>query len=342
VSALKKITYPKENVAFVIIDNPHPQYGHSVRYIQDHVMPFSGKELPQTILLPQEKNLGFAGGNNVGIKWAIDNGFNYVFLHNNDGFVASNCFEPIVDAMENDRTIGAAQSLMLMYPETDLINSSGNPFQFLGLGYCGNLRAPKNTIHLDPIIESAYASGGAIMLRADLLKQYGLWDEDYFMYHEDIEYSFRLRIAGYRTVAVRDSVFYHKYSFGRNKVKFYCIERNRIGLMLTFFKIPTLLVFAPMWIVFDLGLLVFSAKQGWLKEKLSSYAYWLTPFNWNMWLKKRKYAQSIRKIKDKDIIKHFTGKVVFAEKAVNNIVLEKIANPIMDFYFKIIKRVIIW
>ena len=66
VSALKKVSYPKDRLELVIVDNPHPQSGPSVRAIEEIVMPFSGAELPHVTLLPQKENLGFAGGNNVG------------------------------------------------------------------------------------------------------------------------------------------------------------------------------------------------------------------------------------------------------------------------------------
>ena len=342
VSALKKMTYPKDKVELVIVDNPHPQHGSSVRYLEEQVMSLSGNELPHITLLAQTENLGFAGGNNVGIKWALDNGFDYVYFHNNDGFVAANFLEPLLDVMEKDKTVGAVQSLLMLYPETDLLNSSGNSFQFLGIGFCNNLRKKLDEIKLEKVFETSYASGAAILMCADLLRQFGLWDHDFFLYHEDIEYCFRLKIAGYKIMVASDSVFYHKYSFSRNKEKFYYIERNRFGVMLMFFKWSTLLLFLPMGLVFEVGLLLFATKQGWLKEKLRSYSYWLQLSSWKLWLKKRAYVQSIRKISDKEMIKTFVGKVEFNEQSIKNPILDKIANPLMDGYWRIVKKLIVW
>ena len=56
VSSLQKLTYPKDAIEFIIVDNPHPQHGPSVKYLQDHVMPMSGKEIPHTTLLAQPEN----------------------------------------------------------------------------------------------------------------------------------------------------------------------------------------------------------------------------------------------------------------------------------------------
>jgi GT2 family glycosyltransferase len=342
VSALKKMTYPKDKVEFVVVDNPHPQLGSSIRYLEENIMSMSGNELPHITLLPQKENLGFSGGNNVGIQWALDNGFEYVYFHNNDGFVAANFLEPLIEVMEKDKTVGAVQSLLMLYPETDLLNSSGNSFHYLGLGFCNNLRVKKDNLKLEKVYETSYSSGAAVLMRSDLLRQYGLWDHDFFMYHEDIEYSFRLKIAGYKIMVSSDSLFYHKYSFGRNQVKFYYIERNRIGVMLMFFKWPTLLIFSPMALILEAGLILFAIKQGWIKEKLKAYSYWMKLSSWKLWLKKRAYIQSIRKITDKEMINTFVGKIEFNESTIKNPILDNIANPLMDFYWKIVKAIIVW
>lgn len=342
VSALRQITYPKDRLEFIIVDNPHPEYGSSVRYLNENVSPLSGKEIPKVTILSQEKNLGFAGGNNVGIQWALDNGFDYVYLHNNDGFVSANFLEPLIGAMEGDKTIGACQSLILLYPETDLINSSGNSFHYLGMGFCNNLREPKKILTGEKITETAYASGAAVLMRTDILKNHGLWDADFFLYHEDLEYSFRLRSLGYRIVTVMDSIFYHKYFFGRNQEKFYFIERNRLGLMFMFFKWPTLLLFLPMGILFEIGLLFFAWKSGWLKEKINVYKYWLKKESWELWRKKRENIQKNRIKKDRDLLAEAVGSIHFEEKSVNSPWLIYVGNPLMSWYWKLIQKIIIW
>jgi GT2 family glycosyltransferase len=293
VSSLKKITYPHDRVEFIIVDNPHPQFGPSVKYIEDTVLPLSQRgEIPHTTLLPQAENLGFGPGNNAGVVWAVEHGFDYVYFLNNDGFVAANCLEPIVEVMEKDKTIGAAQSLMLLHPETNLINSTGNAFHYLGFGFCNEYRVPINSLNLPPVKNVAYASGAALLVRCDLIKKYGAWDNDFFMYHEDLEWSFRLRVAGYKVVMVRDSVFYHKYQFSRSISKFYWMERNRYGTMLMFFSWKTLLLLAPMAIALEFGLILFAVRGGWWNERKKVYAYWFNPKNWQMWFKKRAYIQS--------------------------------------------------
>lgn len=342
-SALKKLTYPKDRLAFVVVDNPHPEYGSSVRYLEEKLLPLSGKEIPQVVLLPQKENLGFAGGNNAGIEWAIDNGYDYVYFHNNDGFMAANALEPLVKAMENDKTIGEAQSLLLMHPETNLINTAGNSFHYLGFGFCGNFRVSKDTLTFQqPAQNIGYASGAALLMRVDLLKRYGLWDKDYFLYHEDLEYTMRLRAVGYRPALAPDSIFYHKYSFGRNKQKYYYMERNRHALMLTYFKWPTLILFLPMELLLEVGLVFFAVKNGWIKEKLAVYKYWFNLKNWQLWLAKRKNIQATRTRGDRVLLRSATGAIIFDENSMRSPVLKYLGNPLMNLYWQVVKRVIFW
>ncbi len=341
-SSLKKLTYPKDKVEFVIVDNPHPEYGPSVRYIEDSVMPLSGKEIPHVTLLPQKTNLGFAGGNNAGVDWAVKNNFDYVYFHNNDGFMAANCLEPIVEAMEKDSTIGAAQSLMLLHPETDLINSTGNSFQYLGFGFCNQYRFKIKDIVLPALKEVSYASGAALMVSVDSIKKYGAWDNDFFLYHEDLEWSMRLRMLGKKIVLVRDSVFYHKYQFARSITKFYWMERNRYGTMLLFFRWPTLLLLAPMGLALELGLILFALKGGWFKERMKVYKYWLKKESWKLWLQKRKKTQALRTVTDRYLMSYAVSGIYFQDKSTDNPIVNYIGNPIMKLYYYIVVKGLIW
>lgn len=342
VSALEKLTYPKDRVEFVIVDNPHPQHGPSVRYIEENIMPKSGVTLPKVTLIANNENLGFAGGNNVGIKYALENDFDYVFLHNNDAFVSANFLEPLVEVMEKDKNIGAAQSLLLLHPETELINSAGNAAHYLGFGFCWGYRQKLNEANLPPVKEIAYASGAGILMRADLLKKYGLLDEDFFLYHEDFEYCYRLKAVGYKIVLVRDSRVFHKYQFSRSITKYFWMERNRYGILLEFFKWPTLFLIAPMLILLEVSLMLFALKGGWFGERLKVYKYWFDSENWRVWLRKRKKIQSIRKISDRELLKEAVSKVLFQEKEMENPLLLYVGNPVMAVYWWVVRKVMWW
>jgi len=341
-SALEKLTYQKDKVEFIIVDNPHPEFGASVRYINEQVMPKLGRTLPKVTLIASETNLGFAGGNNLGIKYALDNDFDYIFLHNDDAFVAANFLEPLIKAMESDKTIGAAQSLLMLHPETELINSAGNVMHYLGFGFCYNYRQKISELNLPPVKEISYASGAAILMRADLLRQFGALDEDFFLYHEDLEYCYRLKAAGYKIVLIRDSVVFHKYQFSRSITKYFWMERNRYGVLLEFFKWPTLVLIFPILAVMELALILFALKGGWFEERKKVYRYWSYSKNWKIWLAKRKRVQKMRKIGDRELTKNLVSAIEFQEREMDNPILKYIGNPLMKIYWQIVRLLMFW
>ncbi len=342
VEALKKLDYPKELIEFVIVDNPHPVHGPSVSYLNEHVMPLSNGSIPHTTLLAQTENLGFAGGMNKGVEWAIANNFDYVFFHNSDGSLASHSITALVEAMEADSTIGIAQSLVLLDPDKHLVNSSGNMFHYLGFGYCGDYRVNVNDLHYPNVRDVQYASGAAFMISTKLLKEIGGWDNDFFLYHEDLEFSLRAKIIKRRVVCVLDSVFYHKYEFSKSITKYFWMERNRYGVLLMFYKWPTLLLILPMLVTLELGLWVFALKGGWVSERMKILQYWLKPESWKLWLTKRKKTQAMRQIPDSALLANATGSILFQDASTESPLVTKIAIPVMEAYFKILKLIVKW
>ncbi len=377
-SALKSLTYPKELVEFVVVDAPHLEFGTSLKNLESKLLPLSGNELPHVTIIPLEKNFGFAKNNNTGIKWALEQGFEYVYLHNQDGFMEKDCLVKLVEAMEKDKTIGAAQSLIMLYPETELINSAGNAYHFLGFGYCDGYRRsllslPKGELERvcrplskrdsevdsrllagrptplrlplergeSPAIEIAYASGASLLLRADLLKLFGLLDEDFISYHEDLEYSLRLKSLDYKITLVPAAKFFHEYSFSRNKEKFYLMERNRFAVLLMYYNGLSLILILPAAIVMEIGLIFFALMSGWLREKFDAYHYWLDLAHIRLWLAKRKVVQNRRMVSDRKLLESATGVIKFEDAQFDNPILKYIANPLMEIYWWIIKFFII-
>ncbi len=341
-AALGKMTYPKDNVELVLVDNPHPEFGSAREFLEEKVMPLAGNCLPHTTLIVNEKNLGFAGGNNVGIKWAIENGFDYIFLLNNDAYPAPGFLEPLVGAMEADKKIGAAQSLLMLASDPTLINSAGNVMHYLGFGYCWGYRKTLAELNLPPVKEIGYASGACLLMRADLLKQYGGLDEDFFLYHEDLEYSYRLKSLGYKIVLARDSVVYHQYEFSRSVSKYFWMERNRYAVILMFYKWRTLFLLWPTKLVIEIGLILASIKGGWLAERLAVYRYWANLANWSVWLKKRRLIQSRRTVSDRVLLKDVVSEILFQDDSVKSPLLVYIGNPLMKLYWTIVKKLISW
>lgn len=340
--SLKSLTYPKDRVEFIVVDNPHPEKGNTKKGVETKLLPLSETELPRVVYLPQETNLGFAAGNNVGVKYALEHDFDYIYFHNDDGYLAAGALEPLVDACEKDKNIALAQSLIMLHPETDLINTSGNRFHFLGFGYSGDYRLPLKDLHLPQVSDIAYPSGCGLLVPTFTVKKYGAWDEDFFMYHEDTDWGLRVRFLGYRVVVVPESKFFHKYQFSRSIKKLYDIERNRYGVMLLYFRWPTLLCLFPLALFIELGLIAFAIRGGWIKERIKVYQYWANPKNWKTWLLKRKKIQLTRIVSDRTLLKTAVSGIHFQDASTDNFLVNYIANPIMKVYYYIVVRGLIW
>lgn len=342
VDALHKLTYPKEQVAFVVVDNPHPTHGSSMTYLTEHLLPLSGNDFPDVVLLPQDTNTGFALGNNIGAQWAAEHGYDYIYFHNNDGYLAPDAVQPLVDHLEDQEGVAMAQSMIMLHPETDLVNTSGNAYHYLGFGYGNDYRARLVDLAMREPQEITYASGAGLMVRADLYKKYGGWNERFWMYHEDIEWSFRMRSLGYSITVVPTSLFYHKYEFSRSIQKFYWMERNRVALMIMYFKVPTLLLLLPMALVLEVGLWIFAVRNGTSKARLQVLRYWCNPLHWIGWLTERRTIQKQRTVGDRVLLSYAVGGIRFQEKSMEHPLLLYVGNPIMELYFALVRRLVIW
>ncbi len=338
--AISAQTVAKDNLRLFIVYNPAPNCVSELPLVHSEVDKKKDK-LPVTVILPQEKNLGFSGGNNVGVQAALDSGCDYIFLHNADGYLAPSALAEMMYALQSDKNIGQVQALVRLYPETDLINSAGNRFHFLGIGYCAHFRQPANSVSLAPVSDIGYASGAATMLRADLLREFGFWREEFYMYHEDTEYSLRLKINGYRVALASRAEFFHEYVFSKNLKKFYWIERNRHALKYLFFRWPTLILTWPLELGYNLGLLVVSAIGGWLPELLRAYFYWLNPGNRRPWRAMRFHNLQTRKLSDRQLLAQCAITVDSAELVVP-LLIKFVANAVFKLYYYFLKLIIWW
>jgi len=316
-------------VAVIAVDN------HSTDGTADRLR----REFPEVGLIVNEKNLGFAGGNNVGMKAALDEGADYVFLLNHDTAVDPKFLTEAVRVAGADEQIGSVQSLLLLHPDRQLINSTGNAIHFLGFGYCQDYRRPVASWRHAGIKELAYASGAAVLYRADALRRVGLFDEELFLYHEDLDLGWRLRLAGYSNVLAPHSIVYHKYEFSRSIAKYYYMERNRYIVLLQDLRLWTLLVLAPWLILSEAALFLAAVRSGWWKQKLRVYGYFLHPRVWRRILRNRLAAARLRRVSDREIVRLFTPVIKFQD--VSGPFTRYVANPLMSLLWSVIRFLIV-
>jgi GT2 family glycosyltransferase len=198
IESVLKQTYTDLNL--IIVDNG--SHDDSCRIIEDYT-----KKDPRVRAIFREKNYGFTGGVNPGLELAIKEDVPFAALFNNDAIADKNWLERLVTFLEQQPTFGVA-TCKLLHTDGKTIDSTADIYTVWGLPYPRGRDEPagdqydKNTIIFG-------ASGGASMYRVEMLRQVGLFDQDFFAYYEDIDLSFRAQLAGWKVGYVPGSVVYH-------------------------------------------------------------------------------------------------------------------------------------
>jgi GT2 family glycosyltransferase len=268
------------------------------------------------------ENLGFAGGNNVAIKQALKYGYKYIALINPDTVLTKDTLAGLVNTISTNKNVGAVQSKILLH-KTRRINTFGNDLHYLGFSYCGNYNQPDKQIKTHEI---TIASGAAVIFRATALETVGLLDDDFFMYQEDADLSWRLWEAGYTVLVSESSTIFHKYNFSRNKNKFFYFERNRLLLLIKNYDVRTLVILSPAILITELLMIVYSMIGGWLPLKLKSYG---SIFKlWPETIKKRREIMATKTVRDS----------ILKREWVTDLVFEEVSNPLfvpLNLFFRL-------
>ncbi len=292
------------------------------------------KDYPNIKIIQNKENYGYAKACNIGIKHAFKNGkLKYIVCLNIDIILDKNWLEELIFVAENCHNTGSVQSKILLHSQPNKINTATNKLTFLGFGYCGDYL--KDSSEKTDIEELPYSSGASVLFSRTALENTGLFDEDYFLYHEDVDLGLRLQLMDYKNLLAPKSIIYHKYSFSK-KNKIYYLERNRLITLLKNYKSRTLVLIFFAFIINEIGLFFFLLYNGNLRQKFQSYLYIIK--NIRKILNKRKIIQKTRKVNDKEITKLFIGKIEFQE--LDNFFLKYLANPFFEIYWRIVKKLI--
>jgi GT2 family glycosyltransferase len=329
--SLSKITYPRENIKFFIADSG------STDGTVDFIKSLGWSNIDFTRL---DKNYGFTGGNNILMQKALDENFDDLVLLNVDTHVEPNFLDDLLKKANSRKSIGIVQSLLLHYEDPTKIQSVGNQLHYLGYGWSGGNWLKKENTDIEKLSKDlmVYASGAAVLYKADMLREIGLFDNNYFSYHEDSDISLRAQLTGWQVVLAPESIVYHAYDFptDKNKIRYFWNEKNRLYLVKKIYTKKTLFLISPMMFFMGCGQLIFSLKNGFFKEWLRSRTWILS--NSKKLRQARKDVQKTRKITDRELFKNITSVIEY--QSVSNPLLEKIANPIMKRYWQIIKKLI--
>lgn len=338
VEAVAKLDYPKDRLAFLMVPAGSPD--GIAEIIRRDVLPRSGKDLPEVVLLDDGQNRGFAGNNNLAIRYALEQNFDYVFLHNGDLKLAPDAMTEAVRVAELSPDVGSVQCLVRYWHEPEKVNVTAGVVHIAGYGFARDNGRQMREIDVKDGEDIAYASGAAVLYRTTALKKVGLLEEGFFMYHEDLELGMRLRFAGYRNVLAAKSFAYHDYKFSRNPKKFAWMELYRNVVVLAYYKPATLILFFPLLSAIEVGTWFMALRGGWIKAKLWAFGQWFRPSTWKLLWRMRRQVQRIRVIKDVDFLKLVVGKIEHQE--TSNVFMDKAINPAVDQAFQAGRKLIFW
>ena len=213
------LDYPSFHI--VVVDNCSDDNSESILKM----------EFPQLAVLQTGKNLGYAGGNNVGIRYALDKKADYIWLLNNDTVVDPKALTELVKAAESEPAAGMAGSKILFYSEPTLIHYAGGMVD-ADLGISEHIGIYQKDNHqFDALSETGYITGCSLLVKRSLIEAIGFMDEAYFLYFEESEWCLRAKKHGFRLLYVPGSLVYHKESASTRKVggaATYYMTRNRL------------------------------------------------------------------------------------------------------------------
>lgn len=219
-NSVRKITYP--NYEVIIVDNASKEDPSA--YLKKH--------FPEIVYIRSEKNLGFAGGNNLGIRKAKGT---YFMLLNNDTEVDPDFLQPLVKAMQSNSKIGMVGSKVRFFQFPNIIQFAGaTPMtKFTATSYfIGHNQEDKGQFEEQTL--TPFASGAAMMTSRSVCEKVGLMAEFFFLYYEELDWQERIRKAGYEIHYIPTSLVLHKesVSVGRNSpLQAYWKTRNRLLLI---------------------------------------------------------------------------------------------------------------
>ncbi|RZK39337.1 MAG: glycosyltransferase family 2 protein [Pedobacter sp.] len=177
-----------------------------------------------------EKNLGFAGGNNLGLKQAEGA---YIFLLNNDTEIIEGCVEAMIAEMEANSEIGLLSPLLLYFDQKDLVQYAGfTPINYLtGRNSCVGQFEKNVGQYNGQSYETGFCHGAAVMCRKNDLLKAGVMDESYFLYYEELDWCEKFKRIGKKIWFTGKTQVYHKESVSVGKaspIKIYFNTRNRM------------------------------------------------------------------------------------------------------------------
>jgi len=301
IESLTKLAY--QNIELIIVDNVST----------DNSQNQCKEKFPQVKLIQNEKNSGYCGGNNVGIKNA--NG-EFIIILNPDTIVESNLIDELLDAY-NIHGEGLYQPKILSLENKSILQSTGNMIHVFGFGFARDKGNQENN-EIKETTKIGYAAGTCLFALKETFLKLKLFDEFLFLYHDDLDIGWRASQKEINSYIVPQTTIYHaeSYSLKWSKKKFFWLERNRRYCLMTHYSPDTLkIIKKELWITELLIWAVYFSK-GYLTAKIKAELELRK--NKKFIIKKQIEIENEKRISDVELIKTFPDRIEIPKFVSNN------------------------
>jgi len=255
INSLKKSSHT--NLEIIVVDNISSDYSQKK----------CKEKFPEIKLIQNNKNLGYCGGNNVGIKEAKGE---FIIILNPDTILQDDCINELISAY-NKFGEGLYQPKILSLNEENIIQSTGNMLHIFGFGFARD-KGNKVEEKIEEIEKIGYASGTCLFTSREVINKVGLLDEFLFLYHDDLDLGWRAAQIGINSYYVPKSKIFHveSYSLKWSSKKFYWLERNRKYCLLTHYSKKTYEKMRFSLMLVDFFVWMFYFSKGFLGVKIKA------------------------------------------------------------------------
>lgn len=256
--ALSQQAFPLEKI--IVVDNA------STDHSQFNIL----KEYPDVNLIQLDQNLGLSKARNIGLSKASSN---LVLILDDDIYIHNDCVRYLCQAYERYNPAVVCPRILL-YPDTETVQCDGAEPHFIGTLKLRHAYRSVNTLK-STISEVLACIGACMLVNRKIVLAAGGFDESYFFYFEDLEFSLRMRTLGYSIVCESKAIVHHDQGLGTPLLSFrantpyptrraFFNIRHRLMTLLIHYRLRTLMVLSPALMLYELAVFAIVIKRGWL------------------------------------------------------------------------------
>lgn len=281
---------------------------------------------PDMRIVHSGANLGYTRAANLAARQARGE---WLFFLNPDAIASKDCLERLLEAVDDaDVAIVGAQVLL---PD-GRINAGENPINIAGISWSGEYGCPRER---GPARDTAAVSGAALLARRDAFMELGGLCPYFFMYVDDTDLAWRMRLSGRRVRYCPEAVVVHDYEFEKGAHKWFYLERNRAWALLSNLQLRTLALLSPVLVITEAFIVIRAISEGWLTEKLRAWASLIAHVP--ALIRWRRAVQITRDVSDYRVLDRFSGGI---QTQLIDTRLPGWVNPCMERYRRLALRLL--